>query len=211
MSGTDVVGVHSKSLQGQPAEQFSSIWYWVSFNINSYLLHRGNWAVVSWNCSNNQLHILDFRCIHERIFRALYCFHLYTDSSLDFHRPPLFNVIFSTIVSIKRFFMRNRTHLTTADWIVAIFAAIKTIELARTILIYLLSHQTKLKMHRPKKNGVIYHYNIDHFLASTGSNKRHRQHHSLQCTPTKLLRIFSCTLHLNPGLFNRFYFCNENT
>ena len=43
-------------------------------------------------------------------------------------------LLFSTIVSIKRFFMRNRTHLTTADWVVAIFAAIKTIELARTIL-----------------------------------------------------------------------------
>ena len=107
--------------------------------------------------------------------------------------------------------MRNRTHLTTADWIVAIFAAIKTIELARTILIYLLSHQTKLKMHRPKKNGVIYHYNIDHFLASTGSNKRHRQHHSLQCTPTKLLRIFSCTLHSNPGPLDYLHICHWNT
>ena len=117
-------------------------------------------------------------------------------------------LLFSTIVSIKRFFMRNRTHLTTADWIVAISAAIKTIELARTILIYLLSHQTKLEMHRPKKNGVIYHYNIDHFLASTGSNKRHRQHHSLQCTPTKLLRIFSCTLHSNPGPLDYLHICH---
>lgn len=102
MSGADVVALHSKSLQGQPAEQFSSIWYWVSFNINSYLLHRGNWAVVSWNCSNNRLHILDFRCSHECIFRAWYCFHLYTDSNPDFLRSPLFNVSIFSHFSLRR-------------------------------------------------------------------------------------------------------------
>ena len=82
-SGADVVSIHSNSLQGQPAEQFSCICNKCLLKNNRSLPRRGSSVVLSWIGSNNRLHTLYCPYRHEHIFPAWDCYHLCSDSNLD--------------------------------------------------------------------------------------------------------------------------------